>query len=188
MRIADSLDKYLRDTKAISLHRIEVRHCLAVECSRQAEGSWRQFTEVINAAKVDGEVGLYRYVIDVRAEFDGVPRDIPRKIVGELIPLFGTANKAERFPAEKSEARNVDSNVSSFWIGRKVIKQSTSRVLKPCFVELCRGDGPNMLRGYAGIPEGLLRSTGICILTEIFRGALRIHLDARHRAGAGAPT
>ena len=131
MRISNSLDENLRDTQTVGLHRIKVRYRLTVECGRQAERSGRQFSEVINAAKVDGEVRLYRDVIDVGAEFNGVLRDVPLEIVGELIPLLGTPDKTERFPAEKSESRNVDSNVSSCRVGRKVVKQSASKILKP---------------------------------------------------------
>src|ERR1051326_197169 len=93
--------------------------------------------------------------------------DVPRKIIGELISLLGSPHEAKRLPPTKSKARNIYCDVAAIRIRRKVVDQPPPHVLESCFVELARVDCPHILRCDAGIAEGLLRSSGISILTEI---------------------
>src|SRR5438445_12900554 len=96
-------------------------------------------------------------MVDVRAELHHVWAARPQETVGELIPLFGPAYEAERFPPDKREPRNVDSHVTAGRIGRVGVEQTAPRILETEFVDFVRVDRPQVLRGDAGIAEDLLR-------------------------------
>ena len=125
-------------------------------------------------------------MVDVGAELHDMPCTLPRKIVGELIPLFRTAYEAEWLPADEREARNVYGDIAAASIRRKVVQQTPASVLETKFVEFGGTDRPLILSGYARVAERLLRSAGEGILPKILRWSLRIHLNAGNSARAGA--
>ena len=125
-------------------------------------------------------------MVDVRAELHHVWAARPQETVGELIPLFGPAYEAERFPPDKREPRNVDSHVTAGRIGRVGVEQTAPRILETEFVDFVRADRPQVLRGDAGIAEDLLRGARERVLAEVPRSSLRVYLDPGDRARAGA--
>jgi hypothetical protein len=102
--------------------------------------------------------------------------------------LFGPADVTVRLPADESEPRDVHPNVAAPWVGRIVVKQPAARILETEFVDLGWADCPEILRRNSGVPESLLRRPRVRVLSEILRRSLRIHLDARRCARAGAAT
>ena len=74
---------------AVSLHGIEAGE----PCRRrESQVGCAERTEVIDAAVVDGEDSFQRNKIEIGAELRVMCADVPGKVVGELVALFGTLN------------------------------------------------------------------------------------------------
>ena len=70
-------------------------------------------TEGVDATVVHRERGIDRNVIEVDPELGVIASDGPRKIVRELITLFGALDVGIRLAACKSNTRNVHCDCGS---------------------------------------------------------------------------
>src|SRR5215831_20713015 len=117
-------------------------------------------------------------MVVVHAELHAVVAVAPREVVGELVALLGTAHVAERLAPDEREAGNVDTHAAAAGSGREVVEQAAPRVLEAELVQLVCARDPRVLEGDAGVAIRLLRRARISVLPEVFRRALRVHLDA----------
>src|SRR5690348_12694922 len=135
MRIAYALNESSGNAESIGLNRSEVRHIDGVEAG-DADGGWQtklpggDAAEVVNAAEVDCEVRRERQEIDVGSVFERVLALGEREIVGELVTLFSAANVAERFAAEKRNARHIHGNVVASRRARVVVPQRAPGIIE----------------------------------------------------------
>src|SRR5260370_27388633 len=149
MWIADPWDENLREAKAVGLDSREVR------CARSrkigVQRARRQFTKVILAAEVHGEIGIDSQGVHISAEFDAVPALYPGEGVAHLVALLHPLYERKRLTANEGESGDVDGYVAASRSPGKTVEQPAARVLVPGFVGPVVAHDPGVMDSGAAI-------------------------------------
>src|SRR6185369_17246197 len=107
--------------------------------------------EAVDTAVVDGEGRIEGKVVEVAAKFQIVMTESDRKVVGELITLFGTPDVGVRLPSKVRETGNIHGHITAASRIGKEIRQSATSVLEAEFVDLVVAECPRVLEDACGI-------------------------------------
>ena len=172
---ADALDEVLRETRAVSLHGVQVGEGCRI-CGNAAE--------VVHPAIIHREGSLEREIVEVASELGVVASDAPGKIVRELVAFLGALDVGVGLASEITVTGNVDGRVGAVWdLGVVEIIQTAAGVLEAEFIHFAAAESPGVLHHAGHITVALSRSARVGVLTEGL--VLSAAFDAGDRARAG---
>src|SRR5437773_2255826 len=182
MRIANALNKVRGNPGSIRLYGAQAR-----KRSRELQVGGGDAAEVIDAAKIHGEICRDRQEISVAAEFEAVASNRPGEIVGDLITLFRAPHKRKWLAAKKCKSGDVYGDVPAARSTRKSIQKSAACIVETEFVDLVVADCPLVLSGQGPVVKILIGGAGERVLSEVLR-ALCLDFNSSLVAGADAAT